>query len=121
MNQKTAMAALGAALMLACSPPGKRGKLEPSHVDSAVAVAQTQEQGTAWGAIAARRPEWLMEPEVTTVYLVLRCTDLECLQRVQRDLVDRIRLEPAADGARTVSVYLKRRVWVEGSRIASRD
>ncbi|MDH3424370.1 MAG: hypothetical protein OEN00_15360 [Gemmatimonadota bacterium] len=121
MRWNRTMAAVGAALALACSPPEQRQELELGHVADPVAVAQTTGQGSAWDAISARRPEWLDGTRETRVYLVLRCTELTCLRWLETDLVERINYKSEANGSAAIAVYFKTREPIERPQLATRE
>jgi hypothetical protein len=115
------MAAFGAALMVACSPPGQRQELELGHVPDPAYVAHTAGQGSAWDAISATRPEWLDGTRKTSVLLVLQCTELTCLRWVETDLVERINYKSEDNGAGAIAVYLKTRKPIERPQLATRE
>jgi hypothetical protein len=115
------MAAFGATLMLACSPPGQRQGLQLSHLADPVSAAQTTGPGSAWHAISATRPEWLDGTRKTSVFLVLQCTELTCLRWVETDLVERIGYKSEDNGSGAIAVYFKTRKPAERTQLATRE
>jgi hypothetical protein len=117
MNRTKTMAAFGAAMMLACSPPRQQEIDLGQHAYPVFQVSE-KAQGSVWDAIAAEHPEWLDGTRDVTAYVVMRCTEVTCLRWIETDLVERVRFEPAAGGG-SIAVHLKTRERSEGTRMAS--